>query len=220
MITAAQKANQECNITGILCYRRGCFFQIIEGDDDVVDQLFLKIQSDSRHEQVNVILDISITQRFFSLWSMKLSGSVRKDVDFLKFISEYSDRLESLTSKQRTLFSHFYDLEKPRDDNSVGYDGTELMLLAWPNFSLLKQSPVIIELCAKLTKQSYPYKSLLGSGQFGTQQELDKILDSFKTLDILKVTESVDKNISSPTTPPKSESNSFYNKMKKFLRSR
>lgn len=64
--------NTKFNITGLLVYFEKLFFQIIEGDDEEVDQLYLKIQQDPRHSDVlRLKTEDSISKRLFPTWSMK-----------------------------------------------------------------------------------------------------------------------------------------------------
>ena len=44
--------NAKCDITGILLYHNQSFFQVLEGDRSVVEALFEKVASDSRHTRV------------------------------------------------------------------------------------------------------------------------------------------------------------------------
>lgn len=51
----AQQNNDRDGITGILVATGELFFQIIEGPDALVDALFSRIASDSRHRQVMIL---------------------------------------------------------------------------------------------------------------------------------------------------------------------
>jgi class 3 adenylate cyclase len=72
--------NIQANITGLLVYFEKLFFQIIEGDDDEVDQLFMKIGQDPRHNDIlKLKTEYGITERLFPTWFMKtinLDGNV------------------------------------------------------------------------------------------------------------------------------------------------
>ena len=57
-------------ISGVLMHKNGYFLQIIEGQSDVVDNLFARLLSDTRHNKVNMILDSSVDSRLFPNWSM------------------------------------------------------------------------------------------------------------------------------------------------------
>lgn len=59
------KYNSENSITGLLIYNQRNFFQVLEGREQLVDELFSKIQKDNRHKHIIVIEDAIIQQRFF-----------------------------------------------------------------------------------------------------------------------------------------------------------
>jgi len=58
------------NITGVLMHRDGYFLQIIEGEQDVIEDLFQRLNNDTRHKNIKMILDRSIESRLFSNWAM------------------------------------------------------------------------------------------------------------------------------------------------------
>ncbi|MBL4673071.1 MAG: BLUF domain-containing protein [Arenicella sp.] len=214
MFSAARKKNAELQITGLISCRSGYYIQHLEGDNNIVDQLFSKIKSDSRHHQVTVLFEFEIAQRSFPEWNMKLVATANEDASFLKFMDQNSGKISSLDNTQRQLLGIFYGLKSSSPNSRRSYEGKSLMLLAWPDLMLLRQSPTVIKLCAQLTAQPYPYNSLLESRRFGTQRQLDKILQKFETLEILSVTDSLKQNI--PVNRVGS-STRFYSKMKTFL---
>ena len=55
ILADARTGNQARNVTGALIYVDGVFFQIIEGDKDVVQNLMANIVRDSRHHSVKVL---------------------------------------------------------------------------------------------------------------------------------------------------------------------
>jgi class 3 adenylate cyclase len=64
--------NMQINITGLLVYFEKLFFQIIEGDDKEVDQLYQKIKKDPRHSDIlRLKTEDGINERLFPSWSMK-----------------------------------------------------------------------------------------------------------------------------------------------------
>jgi hypothetical protein len=70
ILTDARTGNQARNVTGALVYVDGVFFQIIEGDKDVVYELMTSISSDSRHHSVKVFYEAEADVRAFESWSM------------------------------------------------------------------------------------------------------------------------------------------------------
>merc|ERR1712166_600877 len=81
IITAAQEKNEALGITGRLLYAiKECeVFQVLEGPKDKVVALYQTISADSRHSNVNVIHEDTITERVHSTWMGKccMDGSAR-----------------------------------------------------------------------------------------------------------------------------------------------
>ena len=62
--------NEKRDVSGLLLYAKENFFQILEGDEGVVEKLYADIASDTRHNGVIVIDRSEIEQRSFPNWSM------------------------------------------------------------------------------------------------------------------------------------------------------
>jgi class 3 adenylate cyclase len=64
--------NSRADITGFLVYFDKLFFQIIEGNDKKVDDLFAKIGKDSRHHDIiRLKTEYNVEERLFPTWSMR-----------------------------------------------------------------------------------------------------------------------------------------------------
>lgn len=71
LLSVAREKNAHANITGLLLYDGlGTFIQVLEGEQEVISQLFSIIKKDSRHERVNVLWQDSIKKRKFADWRM------------------------------------------------------------------------------------------------------------------------------------------------------
>ena len=70
ILTDARAGNELRNVTGALVYVDGVFFQILEGDEDVVRNLMTSIASDSRHHSVKVVYEAEVDARAFESWRM------------------------------------------------------------------------------------------------------------------------------------------------------
>ncbi|MEP7288141.1 MAG: BLUF domain-containing protein [Chloroflexota bacterium] len=70
LLTQAREKNSRLDITGMLLYKGGNFLQVLEGDRQVVEDLYLVIEKDPRHHQSVIILKRPVTERSFSEWSM------------------------------------------------------------------------------------------------------------------------------------------------------
>lgn len=66
----SKKNNANSEITGMLLYQEGNFMQIIEGEEEHVLELFIKISMDKRHKDIYKIMSGPINKRNFDDWSM------------------------------------------------------------------------------------------------------------------------------------------------------
>lgn len=70
MCSGFATANARTHITGVLVYARQCFVQVIEGDRDAVAMLMRRIESDTRHGDLNVVFEEPTRARLFDAWNM------------------------------------------------------------------------------------------------------------------------------------------------------
>jgi hypothetical protein len=68
----AIRKNKSIGITGVLYHDSRQFFQKIEGEPDVVTDLFAQIEADERHRDVIVLYRCAIPERRFAQWSLKV----------------------------------------------------------------------------------------------------------------------------------------------------
>lgn len=69
----SSRNNKKQDITGVLIYIRGLFFQIIEGDDAKIDWLYEKIGRDKRHTDILCLkTEYQVEERLFPSWSMNV----------------------------------------------------------------------------------------------------------------------------------------------------
>ncbi|MBU3621480.1 BLUF domain-containing protein [Polynucleobacter sp. CS-Odin-A6] len=68
-------SNTHDGITGALIFENNRFGQIIEGPKVQIEDLWKKIQKDSRHKNVRLIDSKPIDHRSFSKWTMVFQGS-------------------------------------------------------------------------------------------------------------------------------------------------
>lgn len=68
---AAEK-NKDLDITGVLITSGGLFYQVLEGPEEAVDEIFGYIRADKRHTDLVVLgIEEDVSQRLFPDWSMK-----------------------------------------------------------------------------------------------------------------------------------------------------
>jgi mannose-1-phosphate guanylyltransferase len=89
MVSKAQEKNRGLNITGMLLYENGSFFQVLEGDEEEVTNLFNKIQTDKRHSNVVEIISENIHKRNFPNWSMGYAVLKREDIEKIEGMNDF-----------------------------------------------------------------------------------------------------------------------------------
>lgn len=70
LLSKSRDRNRQLNVTGMLLYEQGSFFQVLEGEEDVVNNLFATICNDPRHTSIVKIISEAIFKRDFVDWSM------------------------------------------------------------------------------------------------------------------------------------------------------
>ncbi|MFZ1767471.1 MAG: BLUF domain-containing protein, partial [Candidatus Nitrotoga sp.] len=70
LLKQARTNNGAKNITGMLLYSKGTFFQVLEGEEAAVENLYRTIEKDPRHKNCTLIEKLNITERAFTYWSM------------------------------------------------------------------------------------------------------------------------------------------------------
>ncbi len=71
ILDTARLYNPQHQITGVLYFGQGHFFQYIEGPKDAMEQLYQAILHDPRHCNVQLLDRGVVQQRRFGRWSMK-----------------------------------------------------------------------------------------------------------------------------------------------------
>jgi len=78
--------NKPLNITGMLLYSGTHFLQVLEGDQKLIEMLLKHIDQDSRHTDIELIMNTAIQKRVFADWHMGvLDVSRHRDLDREKF---------------------------------------------------------------------------------------------------------------------------------------
>ena len=70
ILITARIFNSENQITGCLVYHQTEFMQILEGQEEVVKDLYKKLQTDPRHYNLNILSQGPIEERAFADWTM------------------------------------------------------------------------------------------------------------------------------------------------------
>lgn len=75
LLAQSRASNRAAGITGLLLYHDGSFLQVLEGEREVVEDLFSRIAHDPRHRSVMRLLSGQSEQRLFPDWTMAFIDS-------------------------------------------------------------------------------------------------------------------------------------------------
>jgi hypothetical protein len=70
LIAGSEASNREAGITGVLLATETHFLQVLEGGFDDVNELFMHIVRDPRHEKIQLIAFDCVESRLFGGWAM------------------------------------------------------------------------------------------------------------------------------------------------------
>lgn len=70
ILSATRERNAAADISGLLLYHDGCFFQVLEGPDAAITETYARIAQDARHTGIILMTSTPITERAFGAWSM------------------------------------------------------------------------------------------------------------------------------------------------------
>jgi len=74
LIDVSASSNRDAGITGVLLASDTHFLQVLEGDFDAINRLFLRIARDTRHEDVQLVSFGCVESRLFGGWTMHAIG--------------------------------------------------------------------------------------------------------------------------------------------------
>lgn len=96
----AVESNMRSHISGFLLFRNNNFIQLLEGDEQVVTSTYQRIITDSRHDNIIVLLREQISQRNFYGYQSAFK-SFDNIADFDKFIA-YIDLMGSFDKAEQS----------------------------------------------------------------------------------------------------------------------
>ena len=70
ILVSAREYNSKNNITGCLLFHNKVFLQLLEGDDEVVLNLYEAIKKDKRHSNITLLVKEIVQENMFPGWSM------------------------------------------------------------------------------------------------------------------------------------------------------
>lgn len=91
ILHTARENNARLGVTGMLIFQDGVFFQLLEGEKDVVLNLYGRICSDLRHQFQRVLVKQESNSRVFGNWSMGFHDSSKLTRDQLLMLKAWKE---------------------------------------------------------------------------------------------------------------------------------
>jgi len=95
LLDECRRNNAKADITGILLYQNGSFFQVLEGERTAVETLFDKIAADERHERATKIILEPIAARAVAAWTMGFPKISAKELAATPGLNDFFHRGKS-----------------------------------------------------------------------------------------------------------------------------
>jgi Sensors of blue-light using FAD len=112
LLKLSRKANAARNVTGMLLYIDGSFFQVLEGSIDDVDAVYALIARDRRHQRITMVIREPILERSFGDWTMGYCAVSLSDVGDIVGQNDFFSSSESLaklgTGRAKKLLAAFH----------------------------------------------------------------------------------------------------------------
>jgi hypothetical protein len=89
LLHLARENNAAHDVTGLLLHREDSFFQVLEGPEQAVLEIFETLQSDSRHQRIEILFEGACEEREFPDWRMGFSELDGIDVSQLPGFSDF-----------------------------------------------------------------------------------------------------------------------------------
>jgi hypothetical protein len=70
LLQKSRLSNAPLALSGLLLYANGCFLQVLEGEESLVESKMRRIAKDSRHHKIVYLQRKFVPQRSFQDWSM------------------------------------------------------------------------------------------------------------------------------------------------------
>lgn len=101
--------NNDNNITGILLFSEGNFFQVLEGDKELLNDLFSRIESDPRHHNVTRIFGKEIESAKFDGYSANFItlNSQYREKDFGRYLAQVDTLNPAIQTSVKYILNNF-----------------------------------------------------------------------------------------------------------------
>ncbi len=103
ILRQSRRNNVRSGITGVMLCVRGSIIQVLEGEKEIVEALYKRIEQDQRHKEVTRVLNRPIGQRLFADWAMGYETITSSQLDDIKTIVNFDNEKEASSASQENI---------------------------------------------------------------------------------------------------------------------
>jgi uncharacterized membrane protein (DUF373 family) len=92
ILKTARENNARLGVTGMLLYGNKTFIQILEGEEDVVNELIKTIKRDPRHSNFHIVKKKHIEEHEYADWSMGFKRVSGEDFEAVKGLEQFEEK--------------------------------------------------------------------------------------------------------------------------------
>lgn len=89
ILESSRVNNAQRNITGMLLFIEGNFFQVLEGEANYILEMYEKITKDKRHQNSVIVSHGILEKRIFKDWTMRFKSLTKKEFEGLSGITPF-----------------------------------------------------------------------------------------------------------------------------------
>ena len=111
ILRIARENNAAHDISGMLVYHGGSFLQVLEGPEGAVNSLFVKIEKDPRHGEINILFRDTVPEKEFEEWSMgyiDATGDAAQSEGYIDYMRDL-ERMTLDGTRGRRILKMFQD---------------------------------------------------------------------------------------------------------------
>lgn len=109
ILLQSRRHNRSRSITGFLACRAGSYLGVIEGDSADVESLLVRLKSDSRHQNLTLLVDdVHRQSRLYEDWRLETTTGSPHLQAVRRFRDEYSDSINELSGPLRQSLEPFF----------------------------------------------------------------------------------------------------------------
>ncbi|GAB3750824.1 BLUF domain-containing protein [Spirosoma pomorum] len=84
ILQQSRQNNSQVGVTGVMLYVRGSIIQVLEGQKEIIESLYQRIEKDPRHQDVVRVFSRPITKRLFGDWNMGYETITTRQLEDVK----------------------------------------------------------------------------------------------------------------------------------------